>query len=88
MENALPTYLKAIDGDLAKGGFYGGFNKLTAADFCVGSIYANYVANPNVGFAKDRWAAILTQFPNFKAYGERFAAEMKAYLSSRPVCPI
>lgn len=87
-DNTMPAYLKAIDGELTKGTFYGGLSKITAADFCVGGVYTNFAANPNVGFAKEKWAALLEQYPNFKAYGERFSAEMKAYLSSRPAAPI
>ena len=75
-------FLKAFDAQFAKGFLCG--DKLTAGDFCLGSFYTNYYANPSVGFAADRWKALLDEHPNFKAYGEKFAAELADYLSTRP----
>ena len=75
-ENVMPAFLKAFDAQFAEDGFIAGAN-LSCADFCIGGIYTNFVANPDVSFAKEQWAALLVQFPNFKAYGERFAKECK-----------
>ena len=82
-----PTFLKALDGAFSKGGFMVG-DKLTAADFVIGGLYTNYFNNQNVGYCKDKFEAVRDAHPNFKAYGDRFTAEMKSYLDSRPSCPI
>ena len=79
---ALPAFLKAIDAECAAGAFLVG-DSLTTADFCIGGIYTNYVNNSGVSFAADKWAQIKADFPNFAAYGERFAAANASHLSSR-----
>jgi glutathione S-transferase len=63
-------------------------DNLTTADFWVGSLYTNYFVNPNICFAKDRWAPILDKYPNWKAYGDRFVAANDSWMQKRPVCPI
>ena len=86
-DEIMPSYLSAIDAQLAKGGFIIS-DKITVADFCVGGLYTNYINNKAVGYAPDRFAALLDKFPNFRAYGERFSAEMKDFLAARPALPI
>ena len=86
-ETIIPNFLKSIDHLCAKGEFLVG-DSLTTADFWIGGLYTNFCANENVGFAKERWQAILEEFPNFKAYGERFAQANSTYLGSRPSYPI
>ena len=87
-EKVLPKFLKYVDAACAKGQFIVG-DKLTIADFCVGGIYTNYIGNPNVGFAKEKWEAVLADFPNFKAYGERFVAAInEKHMSKREGKPI
>ena len=82
-DTLLPKYLESIDAACAKGQFIAG-EKLTIADFCVGGIYTNYVVNPKIDYGPaEKWTEILEKFPNFKAYGERFAAEMKEHLEKR-----
>lgn len=81
------NFLTEIDGNLTKSKFLCGDN-LTIADFTIGALYTNYVANPHTTFAKDRFAKVLQDFPNFKAYGERFAEANKEYLASRAECGI
>ena len=49
-------------------------NQLSAADFAIGSLYTNYFNNPAC-YGFDRFQELMNEFPNFKAYGERFAAE-------------
>jgi len=61
---------------------------LSIADFWIGGLYTNYINNPHVGFAKESWKATLDQYPNFKAYGERFEQEMASYLKERDPMPI
>lgn len=80
-EKVLPKYLQIIDSECARGSFIAG-DKLTIADFFIGSLYVNYFNNPEC-FEQENWAKVLANFPNFKAYGERFAAANKAYLETR-----
>jgi len=60
---------------------------LTPADFVIGGWYVNLAANPNRPHYKPEFAMLLKKFPNFAAYGERFRAENKTYLDSRPAKP-
>ena len=82
----LPNYLNIIDSECARGNFIAG-EKLTIADFMVGSLYVNYFTNPQV-YEPENWEKVLAKFPNFKAYGERFAAANKVYLDQRPKYPV
>ena len=84
---ALPNYLKTLESYVSKGEFIA-HDKLSAADFVIGGLYCNYFNNKHITFATDKFAKILEDFPNFKAYGERFSAEIESYLASRPNCPI
>ena len=79
-DKVLPGFLTRIDPLCAKGQFLVG-DKLTCADFWIGGLYTNFFNNADIGFAKDRWAAVLAKYPNFKAYGERFAAANQKWLS-------
>ena len=83
----LPKWLNLIDPYLAKGQFIAG-PKLSSADFFVGGIYCNFFTNKACPFGGDRWNELLTKFPNFKAYGERFAAANATRLKNRPAHPI
>ena len=77
-ETAIPKFLDKIDQRCSEGEFLVG-NTLTIADFYIGGLYTNYLANPNGTFAMDKRAAILEKYPNFKAYGERYAEATKAW---------
>ena len=73
----------------AKGKWITGSSKLTVADFWIGSLFVNYIFNKNVAYARDRWEKVFEyNYPNLKAYGERFAAENEKYLKERPQLPI
>ena len=85
-ETLVPNFLKVIEPICAKGQFLVG-EKLTCADFWIGGLYVNYCAN-ELCFERERWNALLEQFPAFKAYGERFAAANESYLSTRGKAPI
>ena len=76
-------FLERIDARCAAGNFLVGDN-LTIADFYIGGLYTNYLANPEITFAQDRWAATLEKFPNFKAYGERYVAATQKWQTERP----
>ena len=86
-EKVLPTYLKEIDATCAKGEFICG-PKLTIADFAIAGLYTNYLANENISFAKEQFAAILKEFPNFEAYGKRVETECAEYFKNRKQYPI
>ena len=58
-------------------------DRLTVADFWIGGLYTNGFDNDKV-FMKERWAALLKQYPAFEAYGKRFTFANKAYLARRP----
>ena len=66
-----------------KGEFLVG-DKLTIADFALGGIYTNYLANEHISFAKDRFAEFLSKHPYFEEYGKRYTAAVSDYLDSRP----
>ena len=83
----LPKYLAKLEPYVSKGEFIAG-NKLSSADFVVGGLYVNYFVNKDCPFAAEEFAKILEEFPNFKAYGERFVAANKSYLETRIRCPI
>mmetsp|Transcript_7412 Transcript_7412/g.12523 ORF Transcript_7412/g.12523 Transcript_7412/m.12523 type:complete len:210 (-) Transcript_7412:72-701(-) len=84
----LPKFLTFLEPILAKGTKFLVGDSLSCADFWIGGLYTNYFNNKGVGYAPERFAELLEKYPNFKAYGERFASEMKEYLESRPVCPV
>ena len=87
-EKLMPGFLSKIDPYCAQGKFILGGDNMTIADFALGGLYTNYLNNPSMSFAKDKWAALLDQFPNFAAYGERYVAANEAYLSKRAPAPI
>jgi len=83
----LPKFLDVVEPLCAKGEWLVG-KDITIADFFIGGLYTNYVKNPNIGFAKDKWATCLDKYPQFKAYGDRFADANKARLDTRKQYPI
>ena len=62
--------------------------RLTIADFWIGSLYTNYLANPNIKFGKKEFAQLLVDFPTFEGYGKRYSAAVKKHLDSRVNYPI
>ena len=79
----LPKFLKICEDKLAKGRIYICGDKITIADFYIGGLYPNLFVNDKCPFGGERWAACLENYPNFKAYGERFAADNAARLTTR-----
>ena len=86
VEELLPRFLDEIGDRLESGWLVG--DKITIADFFIGGLYTNYLANDAITFGKESWPTILEKYPKFKAYGERYAAENADYLGSRPAYPI
>lgn len=74
-DKILPKFLAICEAKLADGRTYLCGDQLTIADFYIGGVYTNNMTNENIPFAKERWGSCLDNFPNFKAYGDRFVAE-------------
>ena len=59
--------------------------KMTSVDFAFGSLYTGFFLNPIVGHGKEEFAALLVKYPNWKAWGDKYVAELPAgYLESQP----
>ena len=86
-DQTLPKFLGVVEPLCAKGGWLVG-DDLTVADFWIGCLYTNYINNKNITFGKDKWATCLNDFPNFKAYGEKFTEAMKKRIEKRGDCAI
>ena len=84
--NTLPKYLKVWDTQIGNKKYLVG-DSWTIADFMVGSLYTDYFTNPDV-YETENWAKVLSQFPNFKRYGEGFAAANADYLAERASRPL
>ena len=63
-------------------------NELTPADFMIGSLYVDFLGNPNVPYYNAEFKALMKKHPNFCAYGDRFAEENKDHIASRAESPI
>lgn len=87
---SLPKFLKVVEGELAKhsNNWVCG-DKLTVADFWIGGLYVNVFTNPNrpQNWGSEEFAKLMNDFPNYKAYGEKFAAEIKPRLDTRAAYP-
>jgi glutathione S-transferase len=81
-DEQIPAFMKAFDAKCVNGEWLVG-NRLTIADFVYGNVYVNYFANDNVAFAKDRFKSTLEEYPNFKAFGEKFKLENKKHIDAR-----
>merc|ERR1712046_298373 len=79
---AIPQWIEFLDPYLKEGEFLCG-EKLTIADFLIGGLYVNTITNKKAPFGTEKWSELLKKYPNFKAYGEKFAEANKAYLSTR-----
>ena len=63
-DKILPKFLDIIEPICERNDFLCG-DDLTIADFWIGGLFTNFMANDNVGFAKDKWTATLAKFPAF-----------------------
>lgn len=77
-EKALPRFLENIE-PLCEGNTWLVGDKLSIADFWIGGLYTNMLANDNVGFAKEKFTEVLAKYPTFAAYGERYVAATQDY---------
>lgn len=50
----LPDFLNYVEETAGKAEFLCG-DEITIADFWIGGLYTNFIANPDVGFAKESW---------------------------------
>ena len=67
----LPTFMENIAQYIPTKGFIFG-EKLSVADFWIGSFYTNFLNNPH-GVCPEVWAQERKKYPAFVAYGERYA---------------
>ena len=80
------SFLAEFD-TLCKGPWFCG-DQINALDFAWGALYTQTFTNDLI-YEKDRWAALLEQHPNWRAYGERYIAQLPAdYLKNRPPIPV
>merc|ERR1711998_44050 len=84
-EDKLPKFLKIVDPYAAKGEFLVG-PTMTCCDFWIGGLYANWFNNANSPLQPD-FQKVLTQFPAFKAYGERFCQANAKHIQARGPSP-
>ena len=85
-DKILPKFTAVVEPIAAKGEWIAG-PTLTMADFWIGGLYTNFINNPNITFAKDKWAGLKDTYPGFKAYGEKFTAEVQKRIDSRGQYP-
>jgi hypothetical protein len=65
-------------------------DKLTVADFWIGTLYTDHCVNKN-NVNKTTlavWADVLKMYPNFKRFGEDFAKENADWLKKRNARPM
>lgn len=86
-EKALPKFLNNIEPIVERNKWLVG-DKMTVADFWIGGLYTNMLANDKVGFARDKFAEVLAKYPAFTAYGERFVAATQDYQDKRQSYPV
>ena len=87
-DKLLPKFLDLVEPICNEGHKFLVGDTLTCADFWIGGLYVNYINNSAITFGQDKFATCLDNYPGFKAYSERFVAEMADYLSKRPACPV
>ena len=80
----VPEYLKQLEEYLSnnQGPFLCG-EKITIADFMVGMLWASFINNDAVSFAKERWATASDEYPKCKEYGAAFLAANEKRMSNR-----
>lgn len=85
IETILPKFLNEIEERCGAGEFILG-PELQMADFYIGGLYTNLLANDSSYLSQDLRNSVLDKFPNFKAYGLKFAAANQQWLDSRDKC--
>ena len=81
-----PRFLESLKPYLTSPGRFLFGDKLCLADFIVGRMYTDYISRQDQPYYS-KWRALLNKYPEFEAFGNAFAAEMKPYLDKRPVRP-
>jgi len=82
----LPNFMEFIKPYCEKGEFLLG-SELSVADFWIGGLYTNYLAN-KANPQYEEWQQVLKEHPYFEEYGKRYSASLSSYLQKRPVYPI
>ena len=70
-EQVLPKFLTIIAPLCEKNDWLVG-DRMTIADFWIAGLYTNFLSNDQIGFAKERFQAVLKAYPAFEEYGKRF----------------
>ena len=73
-DETLPKFLREVEPVCAEHKFIVA-DTITIADFRLGGLYTNYIMNDAMQYGRDQYGNCLDNFPNFKAYGERFTKE-------------
>ena len=81
-EHLIP-FIKIIEFKLSDQHWLVTKKKMTIADFWVGGMYVNYIANPKA-YGRVEFGELLEKYPQLRAYGERFKYENHRYLEIRP----
>merc|ERR1712086_305099 len=90
-EKTLPNFMKQMEEHLTNNESEGKWlcgDKLSIADFHVGGLYTNFLTNDSISFETEKWLTFCNDYPKFKEYGQRFAAENQARLDKRGKYPV
>merc|ERR1719465_41551 len=85
-EKSLPKFLDLMEPYCEKANASGKWlctDNLSVADFWVGNIYTNFINDKEIPFGVDQFAKCLDNYPQFRAYGERFTEEIKVWMEYR-----
>ena len=89
-EETIPNFLKKVEPVCVNRRTKWLFtDKISYADFWIGTMYVDNFTNPNIPYGKGDWEKLLAANPGFDAFGKQFVQEMTAcgYLKTRPDCP-
>ena len=82
-DNVLPEFLHEISINEIEQWLIGDGERIYLCDFFVGAIYADIFSNIKCWISDNEKEYFLMKWPKFKAYGERFNLENKAWLEKR-----
>lgn len=82
ISNAVPDWIEFLLPYLGDNKFLCG-DKLTIADFAIAGIYTNSILDEKTWKIKDKWKPLMSKYPKFVYYGERFKEENIVHLKER-----
>ena len=62
--------------------------KLCIADFLIGGLWSNFIKNHAVGFEKENWQALDSEFTKCAEYGAKFMEANQKRIETRDAYPI